>query len=620
MTERPAAAYSTRHAGPRGGPRPLPVRLRRWLRLRVTLLRLLASRNIRDNSMAIAALGMAASIAIAGGVILLHWTVYLLHTLFFGLPLGGHLSAGVGLGTWQPFAVPVLGGLALGVFGILGRRLRARDIVDPIEANALYGGKMSMLDSLRLAASTLLSNAAGASVGMEAAYTQVGAAMASVSGQTFNLRRADLRILVGCGAAAAIAAAFGAPFAGAFYAFELVIGSYTLAAMAPVCLSAITAGLMTDWAVGGHMIFATHEMTGLGFYDYPFIAAIGIGAAFLGIWTMRAVTLAERLMRRSRLPAWARPVAGGLIVGTIALSFPQVLGSGYGAVQHNIHLGYTVPVLAVLVVVKIIASAASLGAGFRGGLFSSSLFLGSLYGALFAAGAAWLFPSLPLDESGYVLIGMGAVAAAIVGAPITMVMLVQEATGDFEVTLGVLAAVVVATMIVRQRFGYSFATWRFHLRGVQIHGAHDVGWIENLTVRRLMRRDPKIVPATMSLQALRRTYPLGSVKRVFVIDEDAQYAGMVDLSAVHDPSVEDDDERTAGDLATAPDGFLLPMQNVRRALKLFGSAEEESLPVVESARNRHIVGYLTEAYALRRYNQELERKRAEELGERHLFG
>lgn len=603
LPSRPAMSHESRRTG--------------WWRGRMALLRALAARGVRDNEFAIVLLGVAAAIVVALGVAALQTAVRVAHTLFFGIPLAGHLSEGIGLSTWSRLAVPALGGLVIGLTGAFGRRWLARNIVDPIEANALYGGKMSILDSLRLAASTVMSNAAGASVGMEAAYTQLGAGSASLAGQAFNLRRADLRVIVGCGAAAAIAAAFNAPIAGAFYAFELVIGSYTLPALAPVCLSAITAGAVAGWLAGGDPIFSVTQIITVGPADYPFLGPLGIGAALLGILTMQAVTWIERLFRASGLPPWARPAIGGLIVGAMALGVPQVLGSGHGAIQHNIDAGYALPTLAILLAAKTLASALSIGSGFRGGLFSSALFLGSLYGALFSAGAEVLFPHVAFHPDAFLLIGMGSVAAAIIGAPITMVMLVQEATGDFPVTFGVLTSVVVASLIVRQTFGYSFATWRFHLRGVPIRGAFDIGWIEDLTVDRLMRRDPKCVPASMSLEALRRTYPLGAAKRLFVIDETGQYAGILDLSVIHDPSFEDGTgQRTAGDLAHGRDAVLLARDNVRTALKRFVAAEQETLPVLDGARSRRPVGYLTEAYALRRYTQELERKRMEDLGER----
>ena len=219
------------------------------------------------------------------------------------------------------------------------------------------------------------------------------------------------------------------------------------------------------------------------------------------------------------------------------------------------------------------------------------------------------------------LVGMGSVAAAIIGAPVTMVMLVLESTADFPATVGVLTGVVVSSVVVRKAFGYSFATWRFHLRGVPIRGAHDVGWIEDLTVARVMRRDQKTVPEFMTVCGLRRIFPLGSVKLVFVTDEGGQYQGLLDMAAVHNPELDEQaEEIRVRDLARNARYFLLPRTNVRTALRQFSEAEEESLPVLDSPTSRKVIGYLTEAFALRRYNQELERQRSDELGTKYLYG
>jgi CIC family chloride channel protein len=300
---------------------------------------------------------------------------------------------------------------------------------------------------------------------------------------------------------------------------------------------------------------------------------------------------------------------------------PQVLGSGHGALQNSLDERLAIPVLLTMLTAKILASAVSLGAGFRGGLFSSSLFLGSLFGALLAHLADMVYPELEVGDTAFMLVGMGSVAAAIIGAPVTMVMLVLESTADFPATVGVLTGVVVSSVVVRKAFGYSFATWRFHLRGVRIHGAHDVGWIDDLSVGRVMRRDQKTAPESMTVSALRRVFPLGSVKLVFVTDEGGQYQGLLDMAAVHNPELDEQAEEVrVRDLARNARYFLLPRTNVRTALRQFSEAEEEGLPVLDSPTSRKVIGYLTEAYALRRYNQELERQRSDELGTKHLYG
>src|SRR3954447_7446614 len=604
---------------PRRAAQGSPSALRRqifWLKT------IIPTRRLRNSETVLVLISAMIGAVVGLGVVLLHDFVSLLHQVIFGIGEGHYLSEGVGLAPGTVVIAPALGGLLVGTLKHSVRRWRPGDIVDPIEANALFGGKMSLIDSGRLTISTVISNACGASVGMEAAYTQTGSGLSSALGQKIRLRRGDLRILTGCGAAAAIAAAFNAPLAGAFYAFELVIGSYTLAALAPVTVAALTATLAARATIGAAPIFSVDASTvGVSPLDYAVFALVGFASGWLGILTMQAVTVAERVFRHIAPPTWLRPGLGGFCVGLIALWVPQVLGSGHGALQNSLDERLAIPVLLTMLTAKILASAVSLGSGFRGGLFSSSLFLGSLFGGLLSHLAQQIYPDLIVGNTAFMLVGMGSVAAAIIGAPVTMVMLVLESTADFPATVGVLTGVVVASVVVRKAFGYSFATWRFHLRGVPIHGAHDVGWIEDLTVARVMRRDQKTVPASMTVSALRRIFPLGSIKLVFVTNEGGQYQGLLDMAAVHNPELDEQAEETrVRDLSRNARYFLLPRTNVRTALRQFSEAEEESLPVLDNPTNRKVVGYLTEAYALRHYNQELERQRSDELGNKYLYG
>jgi CIC family chloride channel protein len=277
--------------------------------------------------------------------------------------------------------------------------------------------------------------------------------------------------------------------------------------------------------------------------------------------------------------------------------------------------------LLMLIPAKALASAISIGSGFRGGLFSTSLFIGSLFGGAVGGIIAHLFPGLHIDVLAYTLVGMGAVAAAIIGAPVTMILLVLELTADFYIAMGVMVAVIFSSTVVRLGFGYSFATWRFHTRGVPVRGASDIGWMHDLTVAKLMRRDVLTAPYTMPLTDFRARFPLGSAKVVFLLDADGHYTGLINVSDVHVPDL---DEKIGGmiarDLKQGEEKFLLPTQMVRTALDRFTAAAQETLPVVASANDRRVVGFVTEAYALRQYRQELERARAEELGDSTLFG
>jgi CIC family chloride channel protein len=351
-----------------------------------------------------------------------------------------------------------------------------------------------------------------------------------------------------------------------------------------------------------------------------FFALTGVAAAGLAIVTMQLVTWIEGSLRKAPMADWLRPVVGGFSLSWIALIFPQVLGSGHGAIQLHLDQAWPLVPLIALLIAKILASAISVGSGFRGGLFSSSLLIGCLFGSMIAQIIAYFIPSVGHETGAFMLVGMGSVAAAIIGAPFTMVFLVLEATGDFPVTAGVLVGVITASTIVRLTFGYSFATWRFHQRGLGIRSPHDIGWIADLTAGRLMRADPKSIPADMTLRQVRERYPVGSTKRLYVTGEGDRYMGMLDVALAHEPGIEDAvDWLVAGDIAAERDIFLLPTDNVRTALLRFEEHKTEAIAVVSSIAEPKLVGYLTEAYALRRYTHELERRRNAELGQSDLF-
>src|SRR6185437_15648099 len=336
--------------------------------------RLAAGRKLRDNEVALLAMSGLFGIAIGAAVVAIERLVQLLHQVNFAVAANQHLSAGGALDWWRVALVPIVGGLLAGSAQALLRRARTHEVVDAVEANALFGGKMSLTDSIGLTLLTAISSGFGASVGMEAGFTQLGAGLASRIGQVLRLRRGDLRTVVGCGAA--IAAAFNAPLAGAFYAFELVIGNYSPAVLAPISISALFATLVVRGINGSESIFALDTPLRIAGLDYALFALLGVVAAVIAIATMRGVTWIERLFRRLHVPAWVRPAIGGALIGLIASIYPEVLGSGHGAVQLALDHPFPIAILLGLIAAKGLASAISVGSGFRGGLFSSALLLG----------------------------------------------------------------------------------------------------------------------------------------------------------------------------------------------------------------------------------------------------
>ena len=568
---------------------------------------------VRRDELWLVALAAIAGLAAGAVVWAMNTVTQAMHRGLFHLPPGGRLSSATSVEPMLALAVPIGGGLLMGLFALGVARWWPRPAVDPIEANALYGGTMSLTDSSLLVGETMLSNGCGASLGLEAGFTQIGSALASALGRAFRVRRADLRVLVGCGAAGAVAAAFNAPLTGAFYAFELVIGTYSLATLAPVMAAAICA-IAADRVLGGDVTgFDVHVPSAITALDYIPILALGILASLGGIALMRGVTLTESLFRASRVPQWLRPAIGGAIVGGFALVTPQVLSSGHGALRMGLDAPYTLGWLAVLVVLKSVASAVSIGSGFRGGLFFASLFIGAMVGKLFAAVLAVLSVGSALPDVVCAVVGMSALAVAVVGGPLTMSFLALEATGSLPLTIAVLAASVLSSLTVRRTFGYSFATWRFHLRGEAIRSAVDVGWIRSLTVGRMMRRELRTLPCDTPLENFRRDFPLGATQRVVVVDAAGRYAGLVFPAEAH---AEDTAERGLAGLLHYKAAMLLPQMSIKEAIAAFEAAEADALVVVDTVENRQVLGLLTEAHALRRYTEELDRRRRELSGER----
>ncbi|MBV8796006.1 MAG: chloride channel protein [Hyphomicrobiales bacterium] len=559
---------------------------------------------LRASEFGMAALAIGVGVLAGLCVAVMSSVVNAAHVQIYGIPFDVRLSAAQRVAPLAAFGAPMLGGLLLGAIDVWLARRKAPPAVDPVEANALRGGRMSLRQSVLVATQTVISNGAGASVGLEAGYAQIGAGVASYLGVRSRLRRQDLRMLVGCGAGGAIAAAFGAPLTGAFYAFELIIGAYSLANAIPVFAATLAASLTTQAIIGAPYDITAPAVAPLTFPDFGALIGLGLVAAAVGVGAMRVAALIERAFRwaiRSRL---VRPVVGGLIVGSMALYTPQVLGAGHGALRLDFYWPLSTKELATLIALKLLACLVSLASGFRGGLFFASLFVGSLLGKLYSIGVGVLAPWMGLETTACVLVGMSALSAAIVGGPLTMTFLVLESTGNLSVAGGALAASIATTLAVRATFGYSFTTWRLHLRGETIRGGQDVGWLRDLTVGRMMVRSPPMFSADQSVRAFRESYPVGSANVVVAVDKDGRYKGLIHVAEVHALPLENgDDGGPVGAVVHAPATVLHLDQDIGVALEAFAAAGADTLAVTARGTDQ-VLGTLGEAYTARRYAQE----------------
>ena len=337
---------------------------------------------------------------------------------------------------------------------------------------------------------------------------------------------------------------------------------------------------------------------------------IGIVCAFASILVMLAVAFSERCFQRvTYLNGFLRPILGGALLGCMALLTPAVLAAGHGAMQILLVSNPTWLLLTTTILLKILASSISLGSGFRGGLFFASLLLGALIGQLYSTVLSVPFPTLALQPGTAAIAALAAVGTGVIGAPFSMVCLALEITGDFSVTVGAVVASSVSALIVRELFGYSFATWRFHLRGEIIRGPQDVGWIKQLSATSLMRSDFEDALSTTPISEAQKMFSPAQVKQIVLRDPNGTYAGVVTSADLH--SIATINNLPLSTLAQQNDEFLLPDATIRDIMAAFERTETDVLAVVDRADHRATIGTVSEAHVLRTYGEELERRNQE---------
>ncbi|HSI40774.1 MAG TPA: chloride channel protein [Xanthobacteraceae bacterium] len=558
--------------------------------------------------------------AVGGAVIALlvagvHDLVGVLQTGLFGVAVD--TADGAGIPAWRRLAVPLLGALVLGLVLVWLERHRRLAIVDPLEANAMEGGRMSGSGTATFVLLSTLSVSIGGSVGFEAAMTQLGAGLLSVAGQRLKLPRRALRCLVACGTSAGIAAMFDAPLTGTLYALELVVGGYAVRALLPTLLAAAVAVLVTHYVVAAAPVFVMSGFGASHAWHYPAGIGIGVAGALIAIVIMRGATLSEALLARSRVPKMLRPAAGGLVLGLLAVLDWQVLGPGHAGLRELIAAPPPGALaLAGLLLLKLAASVVCVGSGFRGGLFSASLFIGALFGALVhvAVVVPLAGPSASLALT--MAAGMATVCAAVLGTPLAIMLLVLETTGLQIGIVAVALGVVVSVHVTRRLFGYSFSTWKFHVHGQDLSGPRDVGRLRHLTFADAPLTDPLRVAGDARIGATAAALPPGSEIEapLAVVNPMDVFLGFVRR------------EHLAAAAAVTPD---LPVAMIAEAPDAVRVRVDEALAghidvagvaggwfAVVDAENR-LVGFAAEAGVLHRYLAELQ---AADRDDTALFG
>ncbi|WP_058387168.1 chloride channel protein, partial [Legionella lansingensis] len=485
----------------------------------------------------------------------------------------------------------------------LAGRLGHLTIVDPVEANALEGGKMSLVDSLILVGLSIVSITIGGSVGFEAAMTQLGAGILSFIGQRLQLERRELRILVACGTGAGLTAIFGAPLGGTFYALELVVGGYAMRALLPTLLASAMSSHVIYMVIGYQPIFLASDIGPPALWHFPLAIVTGITAALIGIMVMRGTTRFERSLNYAHVSVMAKPIVGGLILGLISLKVPEVMGPGHNSINEILAGHNSFVIIAIILFAKIAASIACVGSGFRGGLFSASLLLGAALGylvhGLFIV--PLLGPGIPFDLA--VVAGMAGVATSIIGTPIAIVLLVIETAGLQTGVVTTAITVIIASHLTRYWFGYSFSTWRFHIRGNDLFGPRDIGRLRELTFNDLpLNNPPRVLIDTSISSAVKKTSET-DLNMIAVEEKNGRFVGLVTDHELLDVLATPTMPLALCNLAKKPAFCVYVTEPLMKYIEKIGESSAGEIAVLDA--NDRLIGLASEAAVLHRYLTEI---------------
>ncbi len=558
MTDAPAPATG-RRATARG-----------WIRRSWTLLRETGPSRVQFWFIALV-IGIASGYAAVGFML----GIELLQTTLYGTDDPHRLhSFAAGLPWWWVLILPCLGGLVVGI--ILTRftpDARVRGVAEVIEASAVKEGRVERRAGLASIAASLITLSSGGSSGREGPVVHMCGMIAGWVSNRLNADGITGRDLLGCAVAAGVAASFNAPLAGALFAMEVVLRHFAVHALAPITIAAASGSVISRIHFGDVTEFALPTAGELAFYaELPAFILLGLTSGLIAFALMRSIMwtedLASAMQDRLRIPALFRPAAAGLLLGALAIFFPHIIGVGYETTSRALSGQLIFHEAVVFAVLKVAAVSITMGGRMGGGVFSPALMVGALSGLAFGLVATAVFPDISGSETLYALAGMGAVAAGVLGAPISTTLIVFELTGDWQTGLAVMVAVSISSALSSKLVDRSFFLTQLERRGIHLAAGPQRYLLATIKVSGLMKSPDH--PKAPSEDRIRR--------------------------AMNDAL------------------FVAPGDTLEKAMPLFEKSGADFLAVVRlsDGDTRNVLGVLLHVDALRVFNRALAATAAEE--------
>jgi CIC family chloride channel protein len=498
------------------------------------------------------------------------------------------LAAPTDVETWRRLAVPALGGLAAGLVLQLGSRwTRDKPSRDYMEAVSIGDGTIHVAPTLVRSLSSFLTVASGGSIGREGAMAQLSTTAASWIGRRTWVSRPRLKLMVACGAAAGIAAAYNAPIAGALFVAEIVLGTIAMSSLGPLIFASVVSTVMTRQIIGPQPLFSVRGFEVVTAFEFLPYLALGAALGALAPSFVRLLRGSARLFEATQLPLWSRLFLGGAIVGLISLARTEVWGNGSNSVVAVISGNLPAATLALVLVAKLVGTCATVGSGAVGGVFTPTLFFGAAAGYLFGSAVHGAFPNWTAGPSAYALVGMGAFLAATTQAPLMAMLALFEMTLDYGIVLPLMLACVTAYTVARGIDPQSIYARSLKQGGV----APEEAWIEG-TIASLVKPKPVTVGLNARFHDIVEAFHAHRHQYLYVVDPDRRFQGAVSLHDVKpflsDPALSD--LILASEIMHDSFPYVEQDATLAQALQAFLHHDGERLPVVDGRGGRILVG------------------------------
>src|SRR5246127_3024915 len=496
---------------------------------------------------------------------------------------------------WQRLVVPTIGGLLAGVTLWVGNRLagrlRQKTTTDYMEAIVVGNGNISVAASLIKSASALFSISTGASIGREGPLVQISSLVASLVGRARSFPVAQRRHLVACGAAAGIASAYNAPIAGSFFVAEIILGTVAVETLGPLILAAVVATFTAQLLHGGGPIYKSPGFALHNYWEILFLSLMGLISGLLAPVYLRFLRTIERLFSKISIGPPAKLALGGAIVGLLAMISPDVCGNGQGLLDTLFRENWFSNEILAILLLKVVATAATFGSGAVGGVFTPTLFIGASLGMLYGRCLLLLFPAFHLDPGMYGIVGMGSFIAACTGAPLMSILMGFELTLDYTLAPLLMVTCVIAyycSSIFEKRFIYGESLER---KGVAFFNRQ----LAEAKITDLIRRDPVTLPANATFAEIAKVFVQHRLQHIYIIGKDNRLLGAVSLHDIKEFLDQPELAKMviATDLMNEDFPRISPFQSMGDAFERFSEVRSERLPVVDDLDSCRLIGSIS---------------------------